>query len=54
MKLVAVKPQDRELLWNINQKYLYEMTNCLLTVMIRMLLPCLSDISIKSEIYPIV
>lgn len=27
MKLVAVKPQDRELLWNINQKYLYEMTN---------------------------
>ena len=27
MELVAVKPQDRELLWNINQKYLYEMTN---------------------------
>ena len=27
MELVAVTPQDRELLWNINQKYLYEMTN---------------------------
>lgn len=27
MELVVVKPQDRELLWNINQKYLYEMTN---------------------------
>ena len=27
MELVAVKTQDRELLWNINQKYLYEMTN---------------------------
>ena len=27
MELVAVKPQDRDLLWNINQKYLYEMTN---------------------------
>ena len=27
MKVFAVKPQDRELLWNINQKYLYEMTN---------------------------
>ena len=27
MKLVAVRPRDRELLWNINQKYLYEMTN---------------------------
>ena len=27
MKLIAVKPQDRELFWNINQKYLYEMTN---------------------------
>lgn len=27
MELVTVKPQDRELLWNINQKYLYEMTN---------------------------
>ncbi len=27
MELVAVRPEDRELLWNINQKYLYEMTN---------------------------
>lgn len=27
MELVAVRPKDRELLWNINQKYLYEMTN---------------------------
>ena len=27
MELVAVRPDDRELLWNINQKYLYEMTN---------------------------
>ena len=27
MELVRVKPEDRELLWNINQKYLYEMTN---------------------------
>lgn len=27
MELVAVESQDRELLWNINQKYLYEMTN---------------------------
>ena len=27
MELIPVKPQDRELLWNINQKYLYEMTN---------------------------
>lgn len=26
-ELIAVKPEDRELLWNINQKYLYEMTN---------------------------
>lgn len=27
MELIAVRPEDRELLWNINQKYLYEMTN---------------------------
>ena len=27
MELVAVKPENRQLLWNINQKYLYEMTN---------------------------
>ena len=27
MELVRVRPRDRELLWNINQKYLYEMTN---------------------------
>ena len=27
MELAAVRPEDRELLWNINQKYLYEMTN---------------------------
>ena len=27
MELIPVRPQDRELLWNINQKYLYEMTN---------------------------
>lgn len=27
MKLVEVRTEDRELLWNINQKYLYEMTN---------------------------
>ncbi len=27
MELVAVRPEDRELLRNINQKYLYEMTN---------------------------
>ena len=27
MELVRVKPEDKELLWNINQKYLYEMTN---------------------------
>ena len=27
MEMFLVKPQDRELLWNINQKYLYEMTN---------------------------
>ena len=26
-ELVRVRPEDRELLWNINQKYLYEMTN---------------------------
>lgn len=26
-ELREVRPQDRELLWNINQKYLYEMTN---------------------------
>lgn len=25
--LKEVRPEDRELLWNINQKYLYEMTN---------------------------
>ena len=25
--LQAVQEKDRELLWNINQKYLYEMTN---------------------------
>jgi predicted acetyltransferase len=27
MELVPVTPEDRELLWNLNQKYLYEMTN---------------------------
>ena len=27
MEMVAVSSEDRELLWNINQKYLYEMTN---------------------------
>ena len=27
MELVAVKKEDRELLYNLNQKYLYEMTN---------------------------
>ena len=27
MELVGVRPEDRELMWNINQKYLYEMTN---------------------------
>ncbi len=27
MELIEAKPQDRELLWNISQKYLYEMTN---------------------------
>jgi len=27
MELIPVMPEDRELLWNINQKYLYEMTN---------------------------
>ena len=27
MRYKPVKEKDRELLWNINQKYLYEMTN---------------------------
>ena len=27
MELRKVRPEDRELFWNINQKYLYEMTN---------------------------
>lgn len=27
IKLVEVQPKDRELLWNVQQKYLYEMTN---------------------------
>ena len=27
LELIDVKSEDRELLWNINQKYLYEMTN---------------------------
>ena len=27
IRLHTVQEQDRELLWNINQKYLYEMTN---------------------------
>lgn len=27
MELIEVRPADRELLWNIKQKYLYEMTN---------------------------
>ena len=27
MKLVPVKNEDKNLFWNINQKYLYEMTN---------------------------
>ncbi len=27
IELVKVQARDRELLWNINQKYLYEMTN---------------------------
>lgn len=27
IRLQAVRAEDRELLWNINQKYLYEMTN---------------------------
>ena len=27
MELVAARKEDRELLWNLNQKYLYEMTN---------------------------
>lgn len=26
-ELREVRPEDRELLWNIHQKYLYEMTN---------------------------
>ena len=25
--LRRVRPEDRDLLWNVNQKYLYEMTN---------------------------
>ena len=27
IKIVPVKPEEKVLLWNINQKYLYEMTN---------------------------
>ena len=27
IRLIAVQQKDKELLWNINQKYLYEMTN---------------------------
>ena len=27
IELRKVKTEDRDLLWNINQKYLYEMTN---------------------------
>ena len=27
IRLQNVQPKDRDLLWNINQKYLYEMTN---------------------------
>lgn len=27
IELIDIKPEDRELLWNIHQKYLYEMTN---------------------------
>ena len=27
INLTTVKPEDKELLWNINQKYLYEMTS---------------------------
>lgn len=27
LELVEVKPEDKTLLWNIHQKYLYEMTN---------------------------
>ncbi|MBQ9413350.1 MAG: GNAT family N-acetyltransferase [Oscillospiraceae bacterium] len=27
MELIPVNPENRELLWNIHQKYLYEMTN---------------------------
>lgn len=27
VKLTEIKPEDRMLLWNIHQKYLYEMTN---------------------------
>ena len=26
IRLQAVRKEDRDLLWNINQKYLYEMT----------------------------
>ena len=26
IRLLIVQPNDRDLLWNINQKYLYEMT----------------------------
>ena len=27
LNLIPVRPEERELFWNINQKYLYEMTN---------------------------
>lgn len=27
IELATVKPEDKTLLWNVNQKYLYEMTN---------------------------
>ena len=27
LRLQTVRPEERDLLWNINQKYLYEMTN---------------------------
>ena len=27
IQLIQVKPEERELLWNLHQKYLYEMTN---------------------------
>lgn len=27
IELIDIKPKDRELFWNIHQKYLYEMTN---------------------------